>query len=252
MMLGEMRLEREMYRAREPTLAGELSPERLPARKSSPSRRRCLIPTESSAARRPHVAADAAVTGVKDGAFAERDGVIVVRNGDHFEPAPGSSSAARVRGMMAVRDAVRLVFQTQLDDAPEDRIIEARQLLNELLRFLCPQGFGPLSSRENVKAFAGDPDQPLLLSLENYDPETEARCQDRHLRAPHAGTLPPGRTRRDAPPKRWPSRSTKPASIDWPRMEQLTGRSAGSCSANLAASSIAIPKAATGKPPTGI
>ena len=34
---------------------------------------------------------------------------------------------------------------------------------------------GPLSSRENIRAFAGDPDQPLLLSLENYDAESKAR-----------------------------------------------------------------------------
>jgi hypothetical protein len=34
--------------------------------------------------------------------------------------------------MMAMRDAVRLVFKTQLEDAPEERIIEARKLLNQL------------------------------------------------------------------------------------------------------------------------
>jgi hypothetical protein len=35
--------------------------------------------------------------------------------------------------MLAVRDAVRLVFQTQLEDAPEERITEARKLLGRCL-----------------------------------------------------------------------------------------------------------------------
>ena len=35
----------------------------------------------------------------------------------------------------------------------------------------------------------------------------------------------PDRACRDAPPRRSPSRSTKPGEIDWPRMEQVTGRS---------------------------
>ena len=66
--------------------------------------------------------------------------------------------------------------------------------------------YGPLSSRENVKAFAGDPDQPLLLSLENYDPETKRATQDRHLRAPHTGALQARRRMSRPPPRRLPFR----------------------------------------------
>src|ERR1700683_5077093 len=106
MMLGEMRLERGLYNAREPTLAGDLSPERLldavsalPARIYSNAHDRrtgqAVISTESPV-----------LDGVKDGGFAERDGVIVVRSGDHFETLNlGASTVARVRGMLAVRDA---------------------------------------------------------------------------------------------------------------------------------------------------
>ena len=32
---------------------------------------------------------------------------------------------------------------------------------------------GPLSARDNIRAFVGDPDFPLLLSLENYNQETK-------------------------------------------------------------------------------
>jgi N12 class adenine-specific DNA methylase len=54
--------------------------------------------------------------------------------------------------MMAVRDAVRLVFRTQLEDAPEERIIEARKLLNSIYDSFVAR-YGALSSRDNSRAF---------------------------------------------------------------------------------------------------
>jgi hypothetical protein len=59
-----------------------------------------------------------AVGAVKEGGLADRDGQIVVRRGDVFEPlALPASVRARIRGMLQVRDAVREVFRTQLSDA---------------------------------------------------------------------------------------------------------------------------------------
>ena len=225
MMLGTMRLERGLYSAREPTLAGEFSPERLAtAIASLPTdiypRSEDLPPTRDITQ-----AESAAIETVKDGAFAERDGAIVVRSGAGFEALNLSESvAARVRGMLAVRDAVRLVFQTQLNDEPEDRILEARQLLNRAY-----DGFvrrhGPLSSKENVKAFAGDPDHPLLLSLETYDPETkraaktaifERRTLERYRPVEHVETAAEALA----------ISLNETGEINWPRMEQVTGRTA--------------------------
>ena len=74
--------------------------------------------------------------------------------------------------MLQVRDAVREVFRTQLSDAPDEAIVEARRRLNRTYDFFASR-FGPLNARENVKAFAGDPDHPLLLSLEEFNPETK-------------------------------------------------------------------------------
>ena len=125
--------------------------------------------------------------------------------------------------MLAVRDAVRRVFQTQLDDAPEDRIVEARQRLNSVYDSFVRR-FGPLSSRDNVKAFAGDPDQPLLLSLETYDPETgraaktaifERRTLERYKPVEHVETAAEALA----------VSLNETGKIDWPRMEQVTGRS---------------------------
>jgi N12 class adenine-specific DNA methylase len=44
------------------------------------------------------------------------------------------------------------------------------QLNSEYDRFYAR--FGPISERANTRAFAGDPDLPLLLSLENFNEET--------------------------------------------------------------------------------
>jgi N12 class adenine-specific DNA methylase len=223
MMLGTIRLERGLYSAREPTLAGEFSPERLAAAIAS-------LPTgiypRSEELPPPRVITQtesAAIETVKDGAFAERDGAIVVRSGASFEALNLSESVtARVRGMLAVRDAVRLVFQTQLNDEPEDRILEARQLLNRAY-----DGFvrrhGPLSLKENFKAFAGDPDHPLLLSLETYDPETkraaktaifERRTLERYRPVEHVETAAEALA----------ISLNETGEINWPRMEQVTGR----------------------------
>jgi N12 class adenine-specific DNA methylase len=223
MMLGKMKLEGRMYRGSEPTLDGELTPELLAGavdllpqgiyipRDEARGPPRAILDTES-------------FTGVKDGAYAERDGEIVIRNGNSFEPANLSiSAAARVRGMMAVRNAVRLVFRTQLEDAPEESILEARKLLNSIYDSFVAR-FGPLSGRENSRAFASDPDLPLLLSLEIYDAENryarktaifERRTLQQHKAAEHVDTAAEALA----------ISLNEAGRIYWPLMMKLTGRS---------------------------
>jgi N12 class adenine-specific DNA methylase len=162
---------------------------------------------------------------VKEGGLAERHGQIVVRRGGAFEPltVPASVSA-RIRGMLQVRDAVRDVFRTQLADAAEGTIAEARRHLNRTYDAFVSR-FGPLSARENVKAFAGDPDQPLLLSLEEFDPETK--------RASKTAVFERRTLERYRPIERVETASeallvslNETSQIDWPRMESLTGKRA--------------------------
>jgi hypothetical protein len=72
---------------------------------------------------------------VKEGGLADRDGQIVVRRGDTFEPLTLPASVrARIRGMLQVRDAVREVFLTQLTDAADGTIVEARGRLNRAIK----------------------------------------------------------------------------------------------------------------------
>ncbi len=78
---------------------------------------------------------------------------------------------SRIRRLINVRDAVRDCLRSQLDGSGEERLLETREQLNYAYdRFLAL--YGPINATVNQRAFHGDPDLPLLLSLENYDEET--------------------------------------------------------------------------------
>jgi N12 class adenine-specific DNA methylase len=224
MMLGKMKLEGTMYRGGEPTLEGELTPELLASAIGTLPPAVFTPRDKGRAPPLPVIDADS-FTGVKEGAFADRDGQLFIRNGNSFDPANiSANSAERVRGMMAVRDAVRYVFKTQLDDAPEPDIAEARRLLNRMYDVFVSR-HGPLSCRDNIRAFAGDPDHPLLLSLENYDAETkrarktavfERRTLERYKPAEQVETAAEALA----------ISLNERGAIDWQRMTELTGRNA--------------------------
>src|SRR6202042_531810 len=85
--------------------------------------------------------------------------------------------------------------------------------------------YGPLSSRDNIRAFADDPDLPLLLSLENYDADTRRaqktaifhrRTLERHKAAEHVETAAEALA----------ISLNEVGRIHWPLMEKLTGHSA--------------------------
>ena len=65
-------------------------------------------------------------------------------------------------------------------------MVEARQQLNDAYdRFVAR--FGPVNLRANQRAFDGDSDLPLLLSLESYNDETKraAKATIFHERTVH-------------------------------------------------------------------
>ena len=224
MMLGKMKLESAQYGRMEPTLEGNLTPELLrKAIRHIPEG--AYVPRSEGRGPPPQIVNAEAFTGIKDGAYAEIDGELAIRHGDSFTSVSvGAASQSRIRGMMTVRDAIREVFRTQLEDAPEHEIAAARRHLNhEYDRFV--HKHGPISSRENFRAFAGDPDQPLLLSLENYDAERktatktaifERRTLEKYKPASHVDTAAEALA----------ISLNEIGSISWPRMESLTTRTA--------------------------
>jgi N12 class adenine-specific DNA methylase len=171
MMLGQMALQGTMYGPdKSKVLLGEMTPEALAkAIENLPTNVFSERQVEDSKAFNANPIHELPNAGeIKDGAYGLKDGVVIVRTGATYSTASLSAPAAeRVKGMMGVRDAVREVFRTQLTDASDEAVDAARKALNTLY-----DGFvkkhGPLNSPDNIKAFFGDPDAPLLASLEDY------------------------------------------------------------------------------------
>ena len=167
-----------------------------------------------------------ACEGVKDGAYVEHDGRLYVRQGDTFEPANvNAATAARIRGLMTLRDAVREVLRTQIADLAESVILAARESLNDIYDAFVT-AYGPVSNRENQRAYEGDPDQPLLLSLETYNPETKTatkaaiftqRTIDRYRPVDHT----------DGAAEALLVCLNETGRVDWSRIEDLTDKSQG-------------------------
>ena len=171
-MLGEMSLAGRMYARNEPTLQAngkELKAALAEAIKQLPQNIYEGIDQPLEVAAQQIILAPGHV---KPNAYTIHEDEIAIRQGDKLVPLPHLpvQTKLRVRGMVRVRDAVRECLRTQLEDAPEDEIQLARALLNQAYdRFM--SRFGPISDRANAIAFNGDPDLPLLFSLENYDSE---------------------------------------------------------------------------------
>lgn len=173
MMLGQMRLEGRMYQRNEPTLVSdgrEISEalaeaiEQLPREVYQPLRHEISTPTMEQIIPAPG--------DVKPNAYTIHEDTIAIRQGDQLKPLRNlpAQTTLRIRGMIQVRDAVRECLRAQLEDREEADVALTRSQLNQAYdRFT--SRFGPISDRTNARAFQGDPDLPLLFSLENYDPD---------------------------------------------------------------------------------
>jgi len=175
MMLGRMRLAGRMYRDGEPTLESDgrdlaetlrSAAERLPAGIYQSQDQQVAAPTLEQSIPAPDY--------IKPNAYCLHDGMVCIREDTVLRPLNDlpSETRARIRGLIPVRDAVRDCLHSQLDGSPEERVVENRQQLNFAYdRFV--GRFGPVNGRANQRAFDGDPDLPLLLSLEHYNDETK-------------------------------------------------------------------------------
>ncbi len=174
MMLGEMRLEGRMYGRSEPTLVGHDRPLADQLAEVITLFPKGIFQAETHiAAPVPLVQSFPAPEHIKPNAFAMVNDRIAVRNGDQLRLVTDVSSQAarRIRGLIHVRDAVRRCLHSQLNGTPDAEVVTAREALNLAYdRFV--GRLGPISDRANVIAFRGDPDLPLLLSLEHYDAES--------------------------------------------------------------------------------
>jgi N12 class adenine-specific DNA methylase len=175
MMLGEMRLEGRMYQRNEPTLVAD-------GRNLAESLAQAIAllpinvfqPVETKVRATLVEEAFPVPEHVKPNAYALVNDQIGFRDGDQIHVVEGLSPARahRIRGLIRVRDAVRRCLRAQIEAEDESLADVARLQLNQAYdRFIAK--FGPISERTNTAAFRGDPDLPLLLSLEHYDAETK-------------------------------------------------------------------------------
>jgi N12 class adenine-specific DNA methylase len=175
MMLGQMRFGGGMYGGNEPTLEPDgrnlrdalaQAVERLPQDIYQTQAHQVAEPTLDQTIPAPDF--------VKPNAYCLHDGMVCIREEDALRPLTDlpSETRSRIRHLIPVRDAVRACLRSQMDGSDEAQVIEARQELNHAYGMFVGR-FGPVNLRANQRAFDGDPDLPLLLSLENYNEETK-------------------------------------------------------------------------------
>jgi len=175
LMLGHLQLTGRIYRDNEPTLEpdgrvlgdalGAAVPE-LPAGVYRAQRVEVVESSQEQTIPAPEF--------VKPNAFCLHEGMVCIREENVLRPLNDlpSETRSRIRGVIQVRDAVRDCLRSQVDGSAEERVVETRQQLNIAYDRFAAR-FGPLNLRANQRAFDGDPDLPLLLSLENYNDETK-------------------------------------------------------------------------------
>ena len=177
-MLGKMELKGTMYRLNEPalvsdgrdlTLALTEALARLPERVYEGQTQTVSVPSDVLSVHAPD--------DIKPNGYAlietDQGNMVAVRDGDELVTRPDLSGDAsrRIRALIKVRSAVRECLRAQVENKPESEILGTRRQLNaEYDQFY--SRFGPISERANTRAFAGDPDLPLLLSLESFNEET--------------------------------------------------------------------------------
>ncbi len=131
---------------------------------------RCPQPVVQAAVPRKRLPAPAHI---KPGAFTLCEGELGVREGDEVvivEHSLPDSTVTRIKAMLAVRFALRSAIHLQATDAPAADIDAALGDLNACYDNFVAK-FGCLHERRNRQAFRSDPDLPLLLSVEHYDPD---------------------------------------------------------------------------------
>ncbi|HWC59097.1 MAG TPA: hypothetical protein VHC44_05325, partial [Verrucomicrobiae bacterium] len=180
MMLGTMRLARGMYRQGEPILAPddrELSDALAQAVARLPQN---VYQIETATvAKKTFDPAIPAPEDIKPNAYCvHEDGRLCINEDGVLQPLDDLpvETRSRIRRLIDVRDAVRLCLRSQLDGSNEEQVADARFQLNLVYdRFVAR--FGAINAPVNQRAFFGDPDQPLLLSLENYNDETKVAAK---------------------------------------------------------------------------
>ena len=108
---------------------------------------------------------------VRNFSYTVYDDKIYYRENSRMTPVEVSATAEnRIKGMIQIRDCVRLLLEMQTEDYPNEEIKAEQQLLGSLYDDFTKK-YGLISSRANVSAFSQDGSFSLLSALEVLDEE---------------------------------------------------------------------------------
>lgn len=101
------------------------------------------------------------------------DDKIYYRENSRMTPVDCSATAEnRIKGMIRIRDSVRMLLEMQTEDYPDSEIKAEQEKLNRLYDEFTKK-YGLLNSRANVSAFSQDSSYSLLSALEVLDDNGE-------------------------------------------------------------------------------
>lgn len=110
---------------------------------------------------------------VRNFSFTVLDDKIYFRENSVMRPIEVSATAQnRIKGMIAIRDAVRNLIELQTEDYPEEDIKAAQHKLNTVYDNFTSK-YGLINSRANISAFSDDSSYSLLSALEIIDENGE-------------------------------------------------------------------------------
>ena len=98
---------------------------------------------------------------------------IYYRENSRMTPVDCSATAEnRIKGMIRIRDSVRMLLEMQTEDYPDSEIKAEQEKLNQLYDEFTKK-YGLINSRANVSAFSQDSSYSLLSALEVLDDNGE-------------------------------------------------------------------------------
>lgn len=224
MMLGEMKLIGGLRGDSEPALIGEFTPETMAAAVERLPKG-ALDPTSDARTftEQNPIALTQDDMGVKDGGFKFKDGALYRREGNELKPVKVTAAVQkRIAGMIGVRDALREVYSSQYHDKPDAEVNAAQKQLGKLYDAFV-KAHGPVTAKENERAFETDPDYPVIAALEGIDKKTGQLVKSAVFTE---RTIEPYRpvTKVDSAQDALGVVLAERGRLDLDRMEQLTGK----------------------------
>lgn len=114
-------------------------------------------------------------SGLQPGTLVQRSGRLWMSEGHQLmdvDDLYAGKARQRVLGMIEVREAARELIRVQARDCTEAELQRAQDHLNRIYDAFV-KAHGHLADTANARVFRSDPDWPVLMSLEVWDPDAE-------------------------------------------------------------------------------